>query len=315
MVENCSGSPHIQSRQIFDLTYLLEKIWLFGRFKEYRFENRYYSYISRWQTLKTINQSMKKILWILILPLNIIYAQNSQTNIDLKASDFLNDSILITWYGDLIVGAPNSLKENKIKSILIQDCSDKYCHGTIIFINNNGLPVKEVSLNANSLYFKYSYSKNGEIEKRELHLPSDSSLIFDYNYIKEFSYLDENTLLNAVIRFSDTTKPEYNYSYLNDSTIRCQRIKNDTVQKTYYRGRSRYADIRRNDFGNNQTKVEDNIVEYSTQGDIKLPGGEEFGGSLSLRYFVNEKQLIVKVQAINKFGVILKEYELKYKRA
>jgi len=48
MVENCSGSSHIQSRQIFDLTDLLEKIWLFGRFEQYRFENRYYSYISRY---------------------------------------------------------------------------------------------------------------------------------------------------------------------------------------------------------------------------------------------------------------------------
>jgi len=47
MVANCSGSSHIQLRQIFDLTDLLEKIWLFGRLEEYRFENRYYSYISR----------------------------------------------------------------------------------------------------------------------------------------------------------------------------------------------------------------------------------------------------------------------------
>jgi hypothetical protein len=47
MVGNCSGNTHIQPRQIFDLTDLLEKIWLFGRFEEYRFENRYYSYISR----------------------------------------------------------------------------------------------------------------------------------------------------------------------------------------------------------------------------------------------------------------------------
>ena len=49
MVENCSDSSHIQFRQIFDLTDLLEKIWLFGRFKEYRFENRYYPYISRYR--------------------------------------------------------------------------------------------------------------------------------------------------------------------------------------------------------------------------------------------------------------------------
>jgi hypothetical protein len=47
MVENCSGSSHIQPRQIFDLTDLLEKIWLFGIFEEYRFENRYCYYISR----------------------------------------------------------------------------------------------------------------------------------------------------------------------------------------------------------------------------------------------------------------------------
>jgi len=47
MVENCSVSSHIQPRQIFDLTDLVEKIWLFGRFEDYRFENRYYSYINR----------------------------------------------------------------------------------------------------------------------------------------------------------------------------------------------------------------------------------------------------------------------------
>jgi len=41
MVENCSSSSHIQPRQIFDLTDLAEKIWLFGRFEQYRFENRY----------------------------------------------------------------------------------------------------------------------------------------------------------------------------------------------------------------------------------------------------------------------------------
>ena len=52
MVENCSVSSHIQPRQIFDLTDLSEKIWLFGRFEDYRFENRYYSYISRYGTLK-----------------------------------------------------------------------------------------------------------------------------------------------------------------------------------------------------------------------------------------------------------------------
>ena len=52
MVENCSVSSHIEPRQIFDLTDLLEKIWLFGRFEDYRFENRYYSYISRWHTYK-----------------------------------------------------------------------------------------------------------------------------------------------------------------------------------------------------------------------------------------------------------------------
>jgi hypothetical protein len=47
MAANCSGSSHIQPRQIFDLTDLVEKIWLFGRFEEYRFENRYYYYINR----------------------------------------------------------------------------------------------------------------------------------------------------------------------------------------------------------------------------------------------------------------------------
>jgi len=47
IVENCNSSFHIKPRQIFDLTDLLEKIWLFGRFEQYRFENRYYSYISR----------------------------------------------------------------------------------------------------------------------------------------------------------------------------------------------------------------------------------------------------------------------------
>jgi len=47
MVENCSGSSHIQPRQIFDLSDLLEKIWLFGKLEEYCFENRYYYYISR----------------------------------------------------------------------------------------------------------------------------------------------------------------------------------------------------------------------------------------------------------------------------
>jgi len=57
MVENCSGSSHIQPRQIFDLTDLSEKIWLFGRFKECRFENRYYSYISRYPQAKENNQS------------------------------------------------------------------------------------------------------------------------------------------------------------------------------------------------------------------------------------------------------------------
>jgi len=48
MVENCSGSSHIQPRQIFDLTDLSEKNWLLSRFEDYRFENRYYFYISRW---------------------------------------------------------------------------------------------------------------------------------------------------------------------------------------------------------------------------------------------------------------------------
>ena len=47
MIEKCSVNSHIQPRQIFDLTDLLEKIWLFGRFEDCRFENRYYSYISR----------------------------------------------------------------------------------------------------------------------------------------------------------------------------------------------------------------------------------------------------------------------------
>ena len=52
MVENCSVSSHIQPRQIFDLTDLSEKIWLFGKFEHYRFENRYYYYISRQQPLE-----------------------------------------------------------------------------------------------------------------------------------------------------------------------------------------------------------------------------------------------------------------------
>jgi len=47
MLENYSGSSHIHLRQIFDLTDLLEKVWLFGRFEQYRFENRYNYYISR----------------------------------------------------------------------------------------------------------------------------------------------------------------------------------------------------------------------------------------------------------------------------
>ena len=47
MAANCSDSPHIQPRQIFDLTDLSEKIWLFGKFEDYRFENRYYSYVNR----------------------------------------------------------------------------------------------------------------------------------------------------------------------------------------------------------------------------------------------------------------------------
>jgi len=47
MVENFSVSSHIQPRQIFDLTDLSEKIWLFGKFEDYRFENRYYYYIRR----------------------------------------------------------------------------------------------------------------------------------------------------------------------------------------------------------------------------------------------------------------------------
>ena len=33
MVKNCSGSSHIQPRQIYDLTDLSEKIWLLGGFK------------------------------------------------------------------------------------------------------------------------------------------------------------------------------------------------------------------------------------------------------------------------------------------
>lgn len=49
---NCSVSSHTHPRQIFDLTDLSEKIWLFGRFEDYRFENRYYSYISRYSALK-----------------------------------------------------------------------------------------------------------------------------------------------------------------------------------------------------------------------------------------------------------------------
>jgi|TARA_B110000967_G_C18845877_1_gene541954 hypothetical protein len=60
MVENCSDSSHIQPRQIFDLTDLLEKIWLLGKFEGYRFENRDYSYISRWQQCEP-NQSTIEI--------------------------------------------------------------------------------------------------------------------------------------------------------------------------------------------------------------------------------------------------------------
>jgi len=53
IVGNCSSdSSHIQPRQIFDLTDLSEKIWLFGRFEDYRFENRYYYYISRYPCIK-----------------------------------------------------------------------------------------------------------------------------------------------------------------------------------------------------------------------------------------------------------------------
>ncbi len=55
MVENCSGSSHIQPRQIFDLTDLAEKIWLSGKFEEYRFENRDYYYISRQTAQKPKN--------------------------------------------------------------------------------------------------------------------------------------------------------------------------------------------------------------------------------------------------------------------
>ena len=57
MVENCSESSHIQPRQIYDLTDLQEKIWLFGRFEDYRFENCYYFYISRWDTTFPLNNS------------------------------------------------------------------------------------------------------------------------------------------------------------------------------------------------------------------------------------------------------------------
>jgi len=53
MVENCNDNSHIQPRQIFYLTDLLEKIWLFGRFEDYRFENRYCYYISRYTLLRT----------------------------------------------------------------------------------------------------------------------------------------------------------------------------------------------------------------------------------------------------------------------
>ncbi len=39
---------HIQSRQIFDLMcFQWMRIWLLGKLKEYRFENRHYSYTER----------------------------------------------------------------------------------------------------------------------------------------------------------------------------------------------------------------------------------------------------------------------------
>ena len=59
MIGNCSGSSHIQPRQIFDLTDLLEKNRLFCRFEQYCFENCYYYYINLNNNLNFINNENK----------------------------------------------------------------------------------------------------------------------------------------------------------------------------------------------------------------------------------------------------------------
>lgn len=225
------------------------------------------------------------------------------------------DSFAITWSEKTMLGIPSLFVSNGITEMTIQDCAENYCQGTTIYLNELGLPIREISKNTNSLYFNYKQSKSGIITKKHIEIPDNSSLIFDYNYTKEITYANDSYFYKEMVSHTDDSKPDIYYKHINDSVKLFKEGGDKDHFDTLINAFSYYVSIHKIKSLWKIKQIDNKTIEVYTYGDIKIPGGEELGGPLIMKYKLNESNLISKIQYVNKYGLILKEVEVKYKSA
>lgn len=260
---------------------------------------------------------MNRLLFLLLYIGQSYIGQSQAQIIETDVGNAINDSVVITWYGEILIGLPIQIKKSKIISVTIVDCSNEYCQGATIYFDDQGFPAKEISKNTNSIYLEYKYNSRDQIIGKQIHVPSDTSLVFNYNYEKEIIYNGDHELITSRIIYSDSSHLNWSYKYSRstDSLItRCQEFKKDSLSELYTYCRSRYVDVMYNTRKRNLLIQKDSIFEVTTNGDVKLPGGEELGGVQTLKYILDAENLIHKIQVINQNGVILKELNFIYKR-
>lgn len=222
------------------------------------------------------------------------------------------DSIGIVWSEKMFLGTPALFSTNGIAKMSIEDCAGDYCQGTSIYFNEFGFPIKEVSKNANSFYFIYEQEEPGKITEKYLDSISTSKF-YNYNYTKEISYINTDLFYQEIITFPDSTKPKEFYNHINDSILvfsenRPDPDSGDTLINSF----TKYVSLKHTMSAWKIRKENDKNIEVHMGGDIKIPGGDEYGGPLIIRYELDENKLITKIQFVNKLGLILKEVTLKY---
>lgn len=222
------------------------------------------------------------------------------------------DTATIFWAEKTFLGTPSLFKRNKVMQMTLKDCAEGYCHGTTIYFNEDGFPIKEVSLNANSLYFNYEQKQPGVITDKKLSQDTNS-IDYDYNYTKVIEYPETSFFYTETITFSDKSQPQVTYAHINDS-IKLAQEKQSSKIDTLMHSFTNYTGLVKNEPEWKIKLFNDNEFEVLMPGDIKVPGGDEFGGPLRIKYKRDDNKLITSIQYVNKFDVILKELEVEYKR-